>query len=691
MLRLSSKIYSNLKFSICKSILLQISEDDDKIVEILKIRLSDEIGAFISSLIPEISIYIGEQIGPSVLQRVEENQERLFKTFTTFFECFTDFKKLVLVIDDLQWADAASLKLLEHLLSLKESKIFILGTYRDNEMDSNHPLIHMIQQDPNIKMIHLEPLDLQHLNEMISETLELSEQQVYELGDLIHKKTLGNPFFSRELFYSLYVDKMIFFENHKWNWDIQKFNNMNFSSNVIEFMIKNLKKTSKEMQKVLMVASCLGDTFSIEELSLAWNDEKDLNLILLEPTQEGWIVQINSHEYKFFHDRLQQASYELLEPEEKKNLHFVIGTGLLKQFKKKDTIQENIYKLVSHLNVSPDLFDNQNELIQMNIIAAEQCLRNSAFKSAFDFSTFAMNLLKEDHWKSNYDQSFLIYSVHANTCYSVSDLKNAEITFEKLLEMSNNRTQKLKTYIQYMKMASLTLQFDKGLKLLFEVFEMFEVTEKVPIIHNDFGSLLNFTFELKQKIDEKITEIGGVALIYEKLPTCEDEEMKLFLQIIASAGDVIFTSQNASPLLSPCATLISVHLYLTNGLTDNAPAGFSIASWIYSFFFKDPKGYQFSLLTEKLMLKNKTNPPYNIAYVELALGFSNIFGGTLKSALFHYDESAKFSLSHGEFIFGAYAMNHYGITNVINGFHLPTLLTKVKTYQKVKNETIYLN
>jgi predicted ATPase len=670
--------------SICKSILLQISDDDNKIIEILKIRLSDEIGASISALIPEITVYIGEQKETSILQRAEEYQERLFKTFTTFFECFTDFKKLVLVIDDLQWADVASLKLLEHLLTLKESKIFILGTYRDNEIDSNHPLIHIIQQDSNIKIIHLEPLNLIHLNEMVSETLGLPEQQVYELGELIHKKTLGNPFFSRELLYSMYVDNLIYLENHKWKWDIEKFKNMDFSSNVIEFMIKNLKKASKYMQKVLMVASCLGDRFSIEELSMAWNDEKDLNLVLLEPTQEGWITQINSHEYKFFHDRLQQASYELLEPEEKKKLHFEIGTGLLTQFKFKNAIHENIFKLVGHLNVSPDLFEDQNELIQMNIMAAEQCLRNSAFKSAIDFSTFAMNLLKEDHWKSNYDQSYLIYSVHANTCYSVSDLKNAEKTFEKLLEMSNNRTQKLKTYIQFMKMASLTLQFEKGLNLLFEVFEMFEFTKNIPVIHNDFGALLNFTISLKQQIDEKINEIGGVALIYENLPNCEDVELKLFLQIISSAGDIIFTSQNASPLLVPCATMTSLYLYLTNGLTENAPAVFSIASWIYSFFFKDQKGYQLSLLTEKLMLKNKSNPPYNVAYVELALGFSTIFGGTFKSAIFHYDESAKYSLSHGEYIFGAYAMNHYAITNVINGFHLPTLLTKVKNYQKVR-------
>jgi mannose/fructose/N-acetylgalactosamine-specific phosphotransferase system component IIB len=673
-------------FSICKSILMQINDDDEeynKNIEIMKLYMTQEFGSVMSSMVPEINIYLGEQKEVSTLTRMEEVQKRLFDSFITFFSCFTIKKQLILVIDDLQWADSASLAFLEKLLSIKDDKIFIIGAYRDNEVDENHPLMRIIEKYTNIKTIHLKPLELEYLNEMIAETLLLPEKEIYELGELIHTKTLGNPFFSREFIMTLYEESLIFMENEKWNWNLETVKNLNFSSNVIDFMVKNLKKESKTMQKVLTLASCLGNKFSTNELSLIWN-EKDgsLTTALLEPINNGWITQLSSFEYQFCHDRLQQASYELFSEEERKQNHFIIGSALLKSFKDKNILKERIFKVVNHLNNASSIFEDNNELLQLNVKAANHCLQNSAVKSAHEFALIAVSLLEEDHWENNYDNSFLAYSILADTYYRVSDLKKSDETFILILENVKYRIQRLVTYSNYMKMLSLTIQFDKGFYILLDTFKMFEITKEVPNIYTDMKVLMGWIFGLKKKIDDTFAQLGGIENLDQKL-VCDDEEIKIFQKILSEAGDLLYITSKSNPLLTASVPLVSVHLFLTHGLTDYAPCGFSIAAWYFSCFFKDPNGYQMTLFVEKIIQKMKGIAPYNVSLVEFTIGLNSIFGGTYKTSTYHLEEAIKYSLSNSEYIFGSYSMNNLSMLNALNGSYTPTLIQSVRKNQHV--------
>jgi hypothetical protein len=682
--QLSSSIFKLFDIlSICKSILVQIANDEDEyksnITEILKLYLSNELGAVMCSMVPEIEVFIGHQQEVSILSRKDETQKRLFETFTSFFNCFTGQKQLILVVDDLQWADSASLQLLEKLLSIQDCKVFIIGAYRDNEVDSTHPLIITLQQFNNIQNIHLKPLKLEYLNEMISETLSLPEKEIYELGTLIHEKTLGNPFFSREFMVTLHEENLISLKDEKWIWDLEKIKMMNFSSNVIDFMIKNLKKESNEMQNVLRLASSIGSTFSTQDLSLIWKEEKDLETVLLEPVRNGWITQLSSHEYQFCHDRFQQSSYELFSEEERIKSHYIIGCAFLERYKEKNIIKERIFKIVNHLNIASSLFEDKNQLLQLNVIAAERCKQNSAVKAAHEFSTIAVGLLESNVWNEN---AYLAYSVHADTCYGISDIKASGEAFQMLIDNVHNKLQKLKVFSNYMKMYSLTAQYNKGFDILMNVFKMFPCSECLPDIHTDMGALMGFIFGLKQKIDAKIAEFGGIESMDQSF-ICKDEEMILFQTILAESTDIAFLSDKSTPLLATSCPMLSTYLFFEHGLTDHAPTGFSFVGFYYSCFFKDPNGYKFTLFTEKLIQMNKGPAPYNVATVEFAIATNQQFGGTAKGIMEHLEEGVKYSMSNSEYIFGAYCIGNLIHASLSNGVH-SSVFSKFVSYNNVR-------
>jgi predicted ATPase len=154
-----------------------------------------------------------------------------------------------------------------------------------------------------LPVINVQSLNLEYLNQMVSDTLSQSEDQTLELSKLIHLKTNGNPFFSREFLNTLYEEGLISLKEKEWVYDLENIKKMNFSSNVIDFMIKNLLKTPKSMQKILNRAACFGNTFKVSELHWIWaNEETTVQSSLVEPLQDGWIVQIDSDQFKFFHD-----------------------------------------------------------------------------------------------------------------------------------------------------------------------------------------------------------------------------------------------------------------------------------------------------------------------------------------------------------------------------------------------------
>jgi predicted ATPase len=213
--------------SLIVNLWLKENENKKSIIESLKLN---QIGPVIAEFIPEIELLIGKQKELENLEKSEEIQKRTFNAFMKFLTCFACGHVLILTIDDLQWADSGSLIFLQHLSKTTE-KIFVIGAYRDNEVDSKHPLAMTIENFDSIAKISLSNLEIEDLNAMVSDTLDIDPKNTLVLSELIFKKTAGNPFFSREFFDNLYQEEKIVLKDGEWIWDVNEIEKMDYSSN----------------------------------------------------------------------------------------------------------------------------------------------------------------------------------------------------------------------------------------------------------------------------------------------------------------------------------------------------------------------------------------------------------------------------------------------------------------------------
>ncbi|MEG4626570.1 AAA family ATPase [Microcoleus sp. w1-18aA5] len=457
-----------------------LTENSDKIA-IWKAKILETLGTngqIIIEVIPEVEKIIDPQpavptLGPT------ESQNRFNRVFQKFIQVFSKAEHpLVIFLDDLQWADSASLKLIQLIMTDPDSKyLLLIGAYRDNEVSATHPLIYTLEQIQNtraiVNNIILQPLDISHVNQLVSETLRSQISQVLTLAELVFQKTQGNPFFLTQLLKSLYQDKLLSFDFNQvcWQWDIQLLQSIDISDNVVELMVSQIQKLSSPTQNVLKLAACIGDKFSLEVVAIAnKKSQSETARDLWEALQAGFVIPLNNSykipllfdseistedstdqfnvTYKFLHDRVQQASYSLIPDEQKKETHRKIGQLLLNSTTPEER-KENIFALVNQLNYGTDLITlelERYELAELNLIAGQKAKTATAYESAVKYLNVGLGLLPENSWESQYNLTFNLHLEAAETEYINTNYERAEHLSKTTLKQSKTLLERGKVY-----------------------------------------------------------------------------------------------------------------------------------------------------------------------------------------------------------------------------------------------------
>ncbi|MCB1191127.1 MAG: AAA family ATPase [Leptospiraceae bacterium] len=386
-------------------------------------------GTAINEVIPELKLLCGPFKEISRMDSAE-SQNRFKYIFIQFIKavCNPDMP-LILFLDDLQWADSASLKLLELIYKEKElCGLIIIGAYRDNEVSPIHPLIKTIsslrENKTLITEIQLGNLPKESVSEILKDTLSKQTAEILELRELIYEKTEGNPFFLKQFLYSLHQNGQIYLQkdastasNH-WNWNMGEIRSQNITDNVIDLMVSRLKKLELTEQKLLSYAACFGNEFELQILALTSSLSQNEAFERLAPSLRlGFILSQSNMEledtkdknaklvikkFRFLHDRVQQAAYLLTEESEKKEIHLRIGRMLLKKYSEND-LQYKIFDIVSHLNKSLALLestDRKLEIVRLNLTAAKKAKDATAYTASAQFINIALQLLPKNSWEN---------------------------------------------------------------------------------------------------------------------------------------------------------------------------------------------------------------------------------------------------------------------------------------------------
>ena len=314
-------------------------------------------GQVLIDLFPNLEQIIGPQPAVFDVGGVEA-QQRLSYLFQSFIKAITKSgHSLVVFLDNLQWIDAASLKLIDILLNDPNSNhVLLIGAYRDNEVDATHPLMLGLNDlkatQGAINQVAVGNLNLDDVQLLVSDSLQMSPDRCLPLARLIQAKTDGNAFFVRQFLHKLVEDGLLApgSQARHWQWDTPRRTNLTVTENVVELMAGRLQRLPAASQEVLQVAACLGARFDTALLHqiLATSEEK-VQTALQAVYKEGFIVQVNDSG-SFAHDRIQQAAYAFMPDQDRPQLHRHIGRMLLAETPTQPQ-GDHLFKIVGHLNM----------------------------------------------------------------------------------------------------------------------------------------------------------------------------------------------------------------------------------------------------------------------------------------------------------------------------------------------------
>ena len=239
-------------------------------------------GRLMVDLVPELKLIIGEP--PPVPELPPQQAQGRFQlVFRRFIGVFArPDHPLALFLDDLQWLDAATLDLLEDLLTRSDLKhLMLIGAYRDNEVDGAHPLMRKLdaisQSGAQVQEIRLAPLARDDLRQMIVDALRCEPERAAPLAQLVHEKTGGNPFFALQFISALAEEGLLRFDHDaaRWRWELDRVHAKGYTDNVVDLMVGKLTRLPVETQAALQQFACLGNVAEIAMLSIVLGKSKE--------------------------------------------------------------------------------------------------------------------------------------------------------------------------------------------------------------------------------------------------------------------------------------------------------------------------------------------------------------------------------------------------------------------------------
>lgn len=436
------------------------------------LRALGENAQVLIEVIPELETVLGEQaIAPRLTGIAAQNRFNLL--LQQFIQVFAQEQHpLVIFLDDLQWVDLASLQLMQVLMEdSNKGYLLLIGTYREEEVSQADPLmltLEKIEQSGTLmNTIVLKALEPQHLNQMIAETLNYTPEQAAPLTELVYHKTKGNPFFCRQFLKLLYEEKLIHFDFHlgAWNYDLSQSKTVVLGDDLVMFMVSQLQKLPHNTQDVLKLAACIGNSFDLALLSAiaeqsptqtAANLWNALQEELIFPSDDRYKVFQSDESiandqltvcYRFAHDQIRQAAYQLIADDEKPATHLKIGKLLLQTIPEAE-LDDHLFAIVNSLNLGASLIEDPKEreqLSRLNLRAGQKAKASTAYQTATDYCSIGIELLGSTAWQF-YDLALKLHEEAAETAYLSGHFAVMEHSVKSVLQHAKMPLEQVKTY-----------------------------------------------------------------------------------------------------------------------------------------------------------------------------------------------------------------------------------------------------
>ena len=653
---------------------LLLTEPDHQL-NLIRKRIVDALGhqaQLIVEIVPDLQLIIGRQ--PDVI-RLEpvENKNRLDLLLLKFFQAIATIDKpLVLFLDDLQWSDSASLDLIKMLALESESLVMlIIGAYRDNEVDAHHPLTTMLQEltkrSINIFDLKVKPLPYEDVNAMIEDTLH--QDNMDEISGLIYEKTKGNAFFTIQ-FIRLLLDQHLlkFDESEKiWTADIAKIKAQSFSDNVVDLMIRKIRSLEPDTQHSMTMAAAIGNTFDLKLVS-AIMEASPLSVIqhLWPALNEGYITPLNESYrmfvieelnvpsehviFSFAHDRVQQASYQLIPEEDRPALHLKIGRILFDQYEHDD---EHLFDIVNHYLLGLSKVNDTQELERvrfLNLRAGLRAKQANAIGSAIKHFSTAQQLSSPASWDNDYDNTLLLYKELAEAFYLDGQLEKSQALIFECLDKAQNPIDRSDIYYVWMLRLALESKYDEALDAavngLRELGYDFPKSTTQEDIQSHLAQIIAYFNE------------HPIPTLYD-LPLMKDETMQAVMKIMDNLTAPLYLGGKTE--LWMLHVFKKILISIEYGISHPMSYAFSELGLIFNLFEMFDYGLPAGDLARKLSYRFEKEAPRQKGRTgNIVANYVYTYHKHIRDIDEYNSESKKANLESGELIFGGYTvMNQF--------------------------------
>ncbi|MGK7918442.1 MAG: AAA family ATPase, partial [Trichodesmium sp.] len=690
-----------------------LSEPEAKLQTIankLKQILGEEAQVIID-VIPELELLIGEQ-PPATELSPSAAENRFNLLFSKFISVFAEADHpLVIFLDDLQWADLASLKLMKLVMEKVDiNYLLLIGAYRDNEVNPGHPFILTLEEVQTtgaiVNQIILSPLSQSALNNLVADTINYSRQESLPLTEQIYRKTEGNPFFSSQFIKSLYKEELIFYneEQEKWLFNLPEIKILAESGDVVELMANQIKKLPQSTQELLKLAACISNEFDLETLSIVsdkslgetasclWNALSEGLILPADETYKFYqgenddnlpeITDKKTPIYHFLHDRVQQAAYSLIPEKNKQETHLKIGRLLLKNTGSEE-LEENLFEIVNQLNYGVELItekDAREELASLNLKAGIKAKVSTAYQAAISYLKTGINLLTENSWSTQYQLTLTLHELSAEANYLNGDFEEMEKLVDIVLEKSNKLLDKIKVYeIKIQAYIGLS-KMPEALTIGLSVLSLLGINFPTNPTPSDIQEYLERTkYNLREK---NISELIN-------LPLLQDPEKLAAIRILSSLFSITFVSK---PDMLPLIVCTPINLSLELGISPLFAVSCAFYGLLLCGLEEIDTGYKFGRVAcevlEKFHSKDKK-----------AQVFESVYDGIehwkihVRQTLPHFLEAYKVGLETGDLEYGTYCILFHSIHSYLAGVSLNQLEPEIANYsnsiKQLKQENNY--
>jgi len=586
----------------------------------LKLALGNT-GRVITDLIPEVALVIGEQpplpeLGPA------ESQNRFNHTFLAFLKVFARQEHpLVIFLDDMQWADAGTLSLINTIASRRDIGFTLfLFAYRDNEVGAAHPFRLMLDALPksgvSTKSITLGPLDVPTIGAMIAKTLGCGVEDVLPLANLVHAKTLGNPFFANEFLKMLFETQALAFDRSKgrWLWDNLRIEATTHTGNVVDLMVGRLKRLPTACRRMLELGSAVGGSFGLKILATLAGTPVEATLGDLSTAVDEGLVSITADPYdktdltiRFCHDRIQQSASELIPHDERAPLHARIGRLLLANASEGRELP--LFDIVNHLNAALPLLTSTNELRELgslNARAGRRAKAATAYGSALRYFDAARALLPTDAWSSEYTRTFELGLDSAECLFLAGDLERSGTMFQEVLARARDTLDQARVAYLQIKLYQVAGRYADAADLSLASFRSLGL----DLPGDDASATATFLADVeKVKAATSGREIASLV----DLPPLRDARLLALMGLLEASAPPLYM---ARPAYFPVVVMKIVENSLAHGNCESSAYGYSVYAILLSAVFGEVQA--------------------GCAFMDMALALNERLGDTkLRGALLH--------------------------------------------------------